>query len=146
LSLFGIMYKYAPKDAESDEEEEDDMCCSLISGQHVHEGGSGGAGASQPGAEGADAENPALSTHHTGTGTGIRGARSPTQSVDRPTVAGLSGWGLPPLYSEQHSQQRDEDGNIVSRHSSFASVRSDRSTASARKHSIAEVGIRVALG
>lgn len=147
LALFSVMWKYAPADDDDDEGEQDDGddCCSLLGG------GTGGAvgGAGQGGTSSAnhsmDHTRPGHSTTERGTDGGELGLggfhshpnnlRNP--SVDsRPTVGGSLGFGM-------GSGSAPAGYDINSRNSSFASVRSDRS---ARKNSIAEVGLRTAFG
>lgn len=155
LALFAVMWKYAPDDAEGEEGEQDeaDDCCSLLGG---------GTGGAVGGAVGGDrnvnlsmdmTRQPGHSTTERGTDGGElglgqgqggvhvyhdhqHGYASRNPSVDtRVTVGGALGYGVGTAPSGY---------DINSRNSSFASVRSDRSNA--RKNSIAEVGLRTALG
>lgn len=128
LALFAVMWKYAPDDAEKEEGEEADDCCSLLGG------GNGGAVGGVNSVDFPRSSNTERGTEDPERGTGIMfpgGVRSVSHDT-RPTVGGALGFGGAPAGYD-----------INSRNSSFASVRSDRS---ARKNSIAEVGLRIALG
>ena len=145
LALFAVMWKYAPDDAAGEEGEDDDGaddCCSLLGG-----GGGGAVGGSHPAPSGSmdlsrptqSSERPTENDPERGTGIMLPGSRNMSTDI-RPTVGGL-GLGAGSLYYNGGVGPGGYD--INSRNSSFASVRSDRS---ARKNSIAEVGLRTAFG
>ena len=124
------MWKYAPDESDEEEGDENEDCCSLLGG------GNGGAVGGAPSAQnsvdfsrGANTERGTVDDAE----RGHHGARAISHDT-RPTVGGALGFG---------SGSAPAGYDINSRNSSFASVRSDRS---ARKNSIAEVGLRIALG
>jgi len=128
LALFAVMWKYAPDESDGEEGDENEDCCSLLGG------GNGGAVGGAPSASNS-VDFPRATNTERGTvddaERGYPGARTVSHDT-RPTVGGALGFGSAPAGYD-----------INSRNSSFASVRSDRS---ARKNSIAEVGLRIALG